>query len=64
MIIDIDERRFVRRRRIIDLQQILPDIRAALNEAVSAEAKAYLAESQQVFEAELSLLLEDEKLNP
>lgn len=64
MIIDIDERRFVRRRRIIDLQQILPDIRAALNEAVSAETKAYLAESQKVFEAELSLLLEDEKLNP
>lgn len=64
MIIEIDERRFVRRRRIIELQGVLPDVRAAIAEASSAEAKAYLMESKAIFETELSRLLEDEKLNP
>ena len=64
MIIEVDERRFVRRRRIIELQSILPDVRAAIEEASSPEAMAYLVESKAIFEAELGRLLEDEKLNP
>lgn len=64
MIVEIDERRFVRRRRIIELKSILPDVRAAIKEASSAEAKAYLVETQAIFEAELCRLLEDEQLNP
>lgn len=51
MIIEIDERRFVRRRRIIELQSILPDVRGAIAEASSPKAKAYLVESKAIFEA-------------
>lgn len=64
MIVEINKRRFLRRRRIIELQNALPDIRAAIEEACAVEAKAYLIETRDMFEAELAHLLEDERLNP
>jgi hypothetical protein len=62
MVIDFDGDGFLRRRRIIELRRILPDIENALVQVVSSEFKTYLEESKRVFEAELSKLVADEQL--
>lgn len=60
MVIDIDAEGFLRRRRIIGIKQILPDIAKAMEQAITPEAKAFLAGSKQIFEAELTALLASE----
>lgn len=60
MIIQIDADAFLRRRRIIELQHILPDIQAALCEVVSHEFRAELEDAKRAFEKELAELLQAE----
>lgn len=61
MVIDFDGDGFLRRRRIIELRRILPDIENALLQVASPEFKTYLEESKRVFEAELLKLVADEQ---
>ena len=61
MIIDIDADAFMRRRRIIELQQVLPDIEVALREVLSDAARAELEDSKRFFEKELKELLEEDR---
>ncbi|MBA2124915.1 hypothetical protein DLM45_01575 [Hyphomicrobium methylovorum] len=63
MVIDFDGDGFLRRRRIIELRRILPDIENALLQVVSPELKSYLEESKCVFEAELMKLIADEQVS-
>jgi len=61
MIIDIDADAFMRRRRIIELQQVLPDIEVALREVLSDAARAELEYSKRFFEKELKELIQEEQ---
>lgn len=61
MIIDIDADAFMRRRRIIELQQVLPDIEVALREVLSDAARAELEYSKRFFEKELKELIQEEE---
>lgn len=61
MIIDINADAFMRRRRIIELQQVLPDIEVALREVLSDAARAELEYSKRFFEKELKELIQEEE---
>lgn len=52
--------RFKRRRRIIELQQVLPDIDAALREVLFDATRAELEYSKRIFDKELKELLQEE----